>query len=174
MAEMPGLCIGMRMESGRLKDVQSRINWVRIDGGGRYWRIEHIGWTFDTSFMSSGKSLPLTSDVARHDTMTWSMESVGALHSIQAGLKVRWSMDILWFVRKSLVRNIKWRHILLASYIVEMVWRTAWGQPERPESCKLRYWIFEFPRDILLSSSSCQIVILVLIIVLQSSLDMGQ
>ena len=47
-----------------------------------------IGWTFATSFMSSGKSLPLTSDVDMQDTMTCSMESVGALHSVQAGLKV--------------------------------------------------------------------------------------
>ena len=65
--------------------------------------------------MRSGMSLLLTSEVAGHETMTCSIESMAASHSLQAGLSEGWSIASLSFVRKSHVKNFRWRRSFLAS-----------------------------------------------------------
>ena len=77
IAEMPGLWAGTRMESGRFRDVQSSINWVKIEAVGLYWSMPHLGCTVETTSMSSGRSLLLTSLVALQATRTCSMDSTG-------------------------------------------------------------------------------------------------
>ena len=65
--------------------------------------------------MRSGMSLLLTSEVAGHETMTCSIESMEASQSLQAGLSEGWSIASLSFVRKSHVKNFRWRRSFLAS-----------------------------------------------------------
>ena len=45
-----------------------------------------MGWTWETAFVSTGMSLFLTLEVAEHETMTCSIESMAASQSLQAGL----------------------------------------------------------------------------------------
>ena len=89
----------MRSDSGRLREVQSRINCVRILSGGCCRRISDIGCTLLTVFMSSGNSLLLTSAVALQEVKTWSMESVWCRHRSQAAERFGLSMEILSFVK---------------------------------------------------------------------------
>ena len=77
IAEMQGLWAGTGMELGRFRDVQSSINWVKIEAVGLYWSMPHLGWTVETTSMSSGRSLLLTSLVALQATRTCSMDSTG-------------------------------------------------------------------------------------------------
>ena len=68
--------------SGRLKDVQSKMNWVRVIS--RLWsfggkdRKVWFGSTDKRIFSSSGKSLSLTSDVPVHSVSMCSIVSVSA------------------------------------------------------------------------------------------------
>ena len=57
--------------------------------------------------MRSGMSLLLTSEVAGHETMTCSIESMEASQSLQAGLSEGWSRARLSFVRKSVILMIR-------------------------------------------------------------------
>ena len=96
----------MRTEVGRLKEAQSVMNWARILGETFLSSILDIGWTLATVFISSGKSLLLTPEVARHDTRTCSVDSVvimlgtRARHREHAGFRAGWSMARLSLVRK--------------------------------------------------------------------------
>ena len=83
-----------------------------------------MGWTWETAFVSSGISLFLTLEVAEHETMTCSIESMEESQSLQAGRREGWSISRLSFVRKSLVRILRWRQSFLAPWVVEMLWRT--------------------------------------------------
>ena len=87
------LCAGIRTESGRLKEVQSRINWDKILGETLYRRIPDVGFTLETVFINSGNSLYRTPEVARQRTNTCSvgseqteMSSSASLQSEQAWL----------------------------------------------------------------------------------------
>ena len=85
ISDNPWLCTGIRTESGRLKEVQSRINWDKIPGATLYRRIPDVGFTLDTVFISSGKSLCRTLEVARQLTKTCSVGSeVSSLVSLQS------------------------------------------------------------------------------------------
>ena len=95
-----------------------------------------MGWTWETAFVSSGISLFLTLEVAEHETMTCSIESMEVSQSLQAGLSEGWSIASLSLVRKSQVRNFRWRRSFLASWVVEMLWRTWCGRPDR-FSCQI-------------------------------------
>ena len=88
------LCTGIHTESGRLKEVQSRINWDKILGDALYRRIPDVACTLDTVFINSGNSLCRTLEVARQRTNTCSvgseqteMSSSASLQSEQAWLE---------------------------------------------------------------------------------------
>ena len=70
IAEMPGLWAGTGMELGRFRDVQSSINWVKIEAVGLYWTMAQLGWSVATTFIGSGRSLLLISMVALQATRT--------------------------------------------------------------------------------------------------------
>ena len=154
MVEMPGLWAGTRVESGRFREVQSSMNWQRVEAAGVLLRIWHVGWTLATAFMSSGRSLLLTSMVALHTTRTCSIDSTGASQREQAGLRVGWSIESLSLVRNSPVRNFKWRWSFLASWVMKILWSAGWAAPVRPLICTFRYFILEFLRESFLSSFS--------------------
>ena len=77
-AAMSGLCAGIRKESGRLSDVQSRINWVRMSALVVFTSRLQLGCTLATVMRRSGRSLLLTSLVALQTARTCSIESTGA------------------------------------------------------------------------------------------------
>ena len=62
------------MLSGRLNEVQSRMNWVRMCGATLYARIPDVGCTFATVFISSGNNLDLIEEVDWHVVRTCSIE----------------------------------------------------------------------------------------------------
>ena len=65
-----------RADSGRLSDVGSSINWVRIVWG-ELFRIGLEGKYCDSTLSMSGITLALVSDVALHLVNRWVMSSVG-------------------------------------------------------------------------------------------------
>ena len=86
-----------------------------MDAEKLFWSRPQVGWTLERTFISSGKSLLLTSFVALQATVTCPMDSTGASQSEQAGLVLGWSMESLSLVRKSPVRNFMWTRSFLAS-----------------------------------------------------------
>ena len=154
MADMFGLWAGTRKESGRLSEVQSRRNCVRIGADGCFWSSSHVGCTRATEFIRSGISLLLTSWVALQTTKTCADDSTGAWQSLQAGLMFGWSRLSLSLVRKSPDRNLRCSLSLFTSWVVMMLWRQGCVAPCRPVSCTFRYCILEFDNDNLLSSFS--------------------
>ena len=168
-----GLWAGIRQESGRFVEVQSRINWVRISGV-RYdsWRISFVGCICTTVFKSSGYSRSLTSDKALHVTMMCSMLSTEQRQSWQAGLREGWLLASSSLHRISQVRNFRWLLSFFASWVFRILRRMGWGWPASPHSCTFRYFIFLFFIAAPLSSFSCHTVTLVLTRLLHSSLVM--
>ena len=77
-AAMSGLCAGIQKESGRLSEVQSRINWVRMSALVVFTSRLQLGCTLATVMRRSGRSLLLTSLVALQTARTCSIESTGA------------------------------------------------------------------------------------------------
>ena len=90
---MSGLCAGIRIVSGRLSEVQSRINLREcLEVGG-------AAATCTITLTSSGNSLSLTSAVALQVANTCSIESVVSRRRSQAGERCGWSFASLLLVR---------------------------------------------------------------------------
>ena len=69
---MPGLWEGMRKDSGRFMDVQSRMNCTSREGSWWSWRSAHDGWISAIMFRRDGNSLSLEFWFAGHETSTCS------------------------------------------------------------------------------------------------------
>ena len=94
-------CQGCGQGCGSLLEGWRKYSQVRIESG---WLVveENAGGLrtlAELLQLGSGMSLLLTSAVARHVAMTWSMESMGAEHSWQAGwMMPGWSAESLSLV----------------------------------------------------------------------------
>ena len=84
-----------KLAKPKLIELQSRINWESCGCLGLENRADW-GLTCRTTVRSSGRILCLISAVELQATRTWSADSNGAWHSLQAGLRLGWSAAWCW------------------------------------------------------------------------------
>ena len=122
MAEILGLCAGMRRFSSKFREVQSSINCVSWDMFLGLNKILQFGLAIRAAFISSGNRRRRTSAVALQQARMCSIDSTDSEHNLQVGSSCEGlSRCFLSEERKSPVKNFRWCLSFLASCTIEDV-----------------------------------------------------
>ena len=133
-----GLWAAIRQAAGRLREVQSSMNWVKYLVWFGPSSIEQLGSATKTVFSSFGSILDQMSDVALHSVTTWATLSTvdrQSLHCEDFPL----SIFSLSAVRKSPLSSLIWARNCASG---ELFRRGTWGQPSwagKALSCRWLY-----------------------------------